>query len=212
MRILLRSPAQKPWLTCDAYLQQASGNGVASVTDYFRESKAAASHLIFQRVARTVQELGITPVETALICGPGRRHDEIILTMGVFPEITTVHVAEWHAPNLDRVIELLDPLRNQVKVDVIAHHNDLRDLQTVPQGTAQFAFANKIFDLFHQDHRSIYRILRGVARSLVPDGVFFSLDHPIDNEGEVGAEFNRIAMAAGLRRLKRAGSGLYSKI
>lgn len=212
MQIPLRSPANKPWLTSEAYLQQAGGNGVASISDYFKESRIGAHAPRFRRAATTAQELGIDPVKTALICGPGQRHDEIILAMGIFPDITTVHVVEWHEPNLNRVIELLDPLRDQVKVDIIAHHNDLRDLQTVPPGTAQFAFANKIFDLFHGDNESIFTILQGISRSLVPNGLFFSYDHPMDDEGEIGTMFNHLALAAGLRRLKWAGSGLYSKI
>lgn len=139
-----------------------------------------------------------------MLCGTGQSHEEVLLTLEAFREVKRVEAVDWDIGNLEALVQDLQhsPAASR-DVDVTVHHNDLRNPETVPKGAADFAFANKLFDLYKYEGQLegfyIQCLLGGISTCMAPKGILFSFDHPLHPSEENG--FYEIALTVGLKKI-----------
>lgn len=193
MRITVKAPTTCPWLKTRAYQQQLASKNVGVRSFYSTEYAAYEREVM--RTAELARERGLD-VRTVLLCAPGESPEEVRLILDAFPGVKKVRLIDWHRPNIDLLdISLRQGELAQRDLEVFLHHDDLRNIQTVPRNGADFAFANKLFDL--HDRTDTLRILMGISRCLNGNGMFFSYDYPFGD----GGSFYELAALAGLTKI-----------
>ena len=198
-RVTLKTCSETPWLHSSVYQRQVEKNAVSRRSSY---DQNPAIRALRDLILDTVAEHGLE-VKTALIGGIGGSPDEICLLQKFFPGIETIHAVDWYGPNLEELQPRLKRLSLAGKLrDIILHHDDLRDPQTVTE-RADLVFANQLFPLYlgdGGDGRSPYSLLADLHALLNRGGILISPDYRLVN-----------ADTASFAGLQTIGPGMYMK-
>lgn len=183
MRITLAEPMAKPWLDSPVY-QKMVANRDAVTRSYYASNYTAYRKLL--SIAAQKARILKPDIRTILLCGAGGSHEEVELACDVFPEARSIHVVEWHEPNIDLLRERLAPLKApKEELEVVIHHDDIRCPGTVPDNFSDFVFVNKLFDLYRNNTKDMVSILSALAKCLVAGGVLHSFDYPFLDEDKI---------------------------
>lgn len=200
MRVTVYKPAVCFWNGNKSYREIAGSRRIGSVSYYSEEFDSYLSLIREVLQANRNNGIEIEKVRNALVCGFGRSSEEISLMTELFPNLAEVHVVDWHEPHVDDIVK---KIKNDGKPDnlrVIVHLTDIRAPEaTFPNQEIDFAFANKVFDLFERDDLSTLSLLAGIATALKPGGVFHSFDYPMPFAD--GRKFYSLAKYAGMEKV-----------
>jgi len=182
------------WEQTPAYREAVLGKNVTAKTDYSERHRNYKAQ--FDRVSRIAS--GDRVVRVAMMCGIGSSHEEAILTWEAFPRVLRMHLVDWYNPHIDSLRNALQQtgLFN-TEIEVTIHHADLRDLNTVPAGSVDFAYANRLFEFYTDRPTDMKKILGGISTALAPGGTFYSFDYP----AHAGDIFYRFVANLGLEKL-----------
>ena len=196
MRITFHSPNLRHWEAQATYKNQVL-NGNVGARSFYDDCYGSYARQM-DHAATAVHNAGVT-VGDALICGVGASYEEVLLVQGSFPDVKRIQLVDWHLPNLigaKKLLKINQTLFKDLEFDL--RHDDLRmlDARTIPP--LDFAFTNKVLDLF--DELNQWHILKSVNGVLKPGGILFSFDYPF---GRCESGFNELAFSAGYNNIMR---------
>lgn len=200
MQILFKVPNFKPWTRSHSYKKQIRDRTISCVSDYRNQFRTY--NLEVQRAAQDVHR-HIAEARSIMLGGIGASFEEVVLIIDNFPEAKEIHLVDWHQPNLEALghFFLAHPIENR-EIRLTLHLTDLKKPESIEQDSIDFAFVNKLFDLYRRNNMETQALLWGLSTRLKNGGMFFSLDYPLDGE-EAVSDFYELASSCYLERISR---------
>jgi hypothetical protein len=198
MRMTFIKSALPAWEKSGLYKKMVSNRCVRSVSDYGAEYQAYSSYLSL--TSEKIRQRGLE-VKSAMLCGAGESSEEISLLIDSFAGVREIHVIDWHLKNLSLLANEIMNVNPMFPADLnlFLHRADLRNLKTVAHDSIDFAFANKLFDLYEGDNFQMQMVLAGIGTALKIGGVLFSFDYPY--QATNNHDFYQLAFEIGLQKM-----------
>jgi hypothetical protein len=198
MLIKVNFPHRPNWESGLLYNRQVDDRTVKSRSNYGNRPDFETYSEEFKRASEVAARFQLE-VKNAMLCGIGDSIEEAELSLIAFPDIEIIHALDWDFNNvLDLNIRFLENRQrfpDQLLIEI--HHTDLRNPELIQPDSIHFAYIAKVFDLYQAYPEEIELLLTGIARSLMPGGILFSLDYPLDS----GKAFYDLAANIGLPKV-----------